>query len=78
MYNQSYYFTLTVQHKHIYTLFIQQKNNGILNKILHFKNKMMNSNNNTTYLNVDPTDITTFCNVAMILEKKEMMGKHLI
>lgn len=45
--------------------------------MLHFKSKIIN-NNNTTYLNVDHTDITTFCNVARILGKKEMMNKHLI
>lgn len=33
--------------------------------------------NNTSYLNVDPTDMTTFYNIA-ILEKKEMTGKYLI
>lgn len=42
------------------------------------KIKLLTAINNTTYLNVNPTDITTFCNIALILEKKEMTGKHLI
>lgn len=34
--------------------------------------------NNDNYLNVDLTDITIFCDIVMILEKKEMTGKYLI